>query len=192
MFRVFAANRATTIAQLTFRPYPGRYSISYRVTEFGQFTPPPTTPVLDLTLVSVDEAAQVVRLRNRVDGEILRLPFNCLASEDDYKRLHEVRAAKRPNFLPPYPRGKEILPPVDDPNVINIAFQSEEPPARVAAFYKQHVLEAGFTLENEDSGVDAGRPYAGFRALNADGGRVIFSAFQSSETHAQAMYFNPR
>ena len=57
------------------------YTVTYGETESGHFTPPPSAPVLDLALESVDEAGKFVRLRNRVDGEILRLPFSVLDSD---------------------------------------------------------------------------------------------------------------
>ncbi len=170
------------------------YSVTYMEKEFGRFTPLPNPPTLDLSLASVDEAGQFVRLRNRVDGEILRLPFSCLASDDDYKKMRDVRAAKRPDFLPSYPGATETLPPMQDAAMVNIAFEvSQQPPSRIAAFYKRYVEAAGFKIESEDSGVETGRPYAGFRALAPDGSRVEFTAFQSDgDTHAQVMYYPRR
>jgi hypothetical protein len=174
--------------------HSGGYSVSYLVKEFGRYTPPPNPPALDLTLASVDEAGKVVRLRNRADGEILRLPFACLASDDDYKKMHEVRAAKRPDFLPPYPGATEILPPMEDSGMLNIAFEvNQQSPSRIGAFYKRFVEQAGFKIESENSGVETGQPYAGFQALTSDGARVAFTAFQSAgDTHAQVMYFPRR
>jgi hypothetical protein len=46
--------------------------------------------------------------------------------------------------------------------MINIAFEVEQqPPSRIAAFYKQQVKEAGFKLESEDSGVEGDDPTPG-------------------------------
>jgi len=172
----------------------GGYSVSYLVKEFGRYTPLPDPPALDLVLASVDEADHIVRLRNRVDGEILRLPFSCLASEADYRKMREVRAAKRPDFLPPYPGATETLPPMEDSGMLNIAFEvHQQPPSRITAFYKRFVEQAGFKIESENSCVETGRPYAGFQALASDGARVEFTAFQSAgDTHAQVMYFPRR
>jgi hypothetical protein len=182
------------LRSVTFEIRSGEYSVTYLVTEHGQVTPLPDPPALDLTLASVDEAGQFVRLRNRVDGEILRLPFNCLPPEDEFEKMREVRAAKRPDFLPPYPGSTEILPAAEDPNDLNFDFQvKREPPARIADFYKKRLERAGFKLESEDSGMEAGLPYAGFRALAADGGRVVFGASQSGEeTEAHALYIKRR
>jgi hypothetical protein len=184
------------LRSVTVEIHSGEYSVTYLVTEFGNFkyTPLPDAPLLDLTLASVDEAGQFVRLRNSVDGEILRLPFNCLATEDEFKEMRNVRAAKRPDFLPPYPGETEILPAAEDPAALSIDFRvKREPPSRIAAFYKKQVEGAGFKLESEDSGAEEGLPYAGFRALAADGGRVLFTASQSGEeTEAHAMYIKHR
>ncbi len=174
--------------------HSGAYSVSYVVKEFGRYTRPPNPPALDLALASVEEDGQFVRLRNRVDGEILHLPFSCLASSDDYKKIREVRAAKRPDFLPPYPGATETLPAMEDSGMLNIAFEvNQQPPSRIGAFYKRFVEQAGFKIESENSGVETGRPYAGFQALAPDGARVEFTAFQSAgDTHAQVMYFPRR
>ena len=158
----------------------GGYSVFYRVIESGRFTPPPAEPMLDLSLASVEETGQFVRLRNRVDGEILRRPFSCLATDSDRDALLNPVAAQPPDFLPPYPGAKEPLPPEDDPKMFNLAFQVKgEPPDRVAAFYKQRVMGAGFKIESASSGSDKGRPYSGFQAAASDGRRVMFSAFQT-------------
>ena len=174
--------------------HSGAYSVSYVVKEFGRYMPPPNPPALDLALASVEEDGQFVRLRNRVDGEILHLPFSCLASSEDYKKIREVRAAKRPDFLPPYPGATETLPAIEDSGMLNIAFEvNQQPPSRIDAFYKRFVEQAGFKIESENSGVETGRPYAGFQALAPDGARVEFTAFQSAgDTHAQVMYFPRR
>jgi hypothetical protein len=184
------------LRSVTLEIHSDGYSVTYLMTEFGKFnfTPLPDPPVLHLTLASVDEAGRFVRLRNSVDGETLRLMFHCLSPEDEFKKMRDVRAAKRPDFLPPYPGGTEILPAAEDPNVLSIDFQvKREPPSRIAAFYKKRLEGAGFKVESEDSGAEKGLPYAGFRALAADGGRVLFTASQSGEeTEAHAMYIQHR